>query len=56
MAVKEKITGRKWRCPKCKFILPEATIEYRIVTCERTLACKHKGGCTVMELMDEEEV
>ena len=51
---KETNTGRSWQCPKCEYVVREATIKYSALTCNRTLKCKHGNG-TVMKLVPEEK-
>lgn len=53
MARKEETTGRTWVCPRCGFLLPEASVEYTQVSCSRTLKCKHGGGATAMKLQSD---
>jgi rubrerythrin len=50
-AKKDPVTGRSWECPKCGFVLKEASAPYSAVSCSRTLKCKHGGG-TTMQLQD----
>lgn len=51
----EKVTGRKWECPKCKFVIKEAAVKHSAVTCNRTQGCRNKGSGTAMTLIPAPE-
>jgi hypothetical protein len=47
----EKVTGRKWECPTCKFVVKEAAVEHSAVTCNRTQKCRNRGNGTAMTMI-----